>query len=183
MHSILRVVAVALIAGATLAAAGPIDDTHAQDLGLTRFTLPASGVALRVPLGVFEARPVDADAQGQLFVGRDGAAQLLLGAFRNVDDRTVAEHQRFVIRSNYANAEIDYAPVRRNWFVVSGTLDKRTFYQRVTFTCQGRLISSWAMIYPTSRKRFYDNIVERIHKSFRAGRGPQGSCRLASLGE
>ena len=183
MHSILRAVAVVLIVGGTVVAGRPPEDAKAQDLRPTRFTLPASGVSLDVPLGVFEAMPVDTDAQGQLFVGRDDGAQLLLGAFRNVDGRSVAEHQRFVIRSNYANAEIDYAPVRRSWFVVSGTLDKRTFYQRVTFTCGGRLISSWAMIYPTSRKRFYDNIVERIHKSFRVGRGPQGGCRLASLDE
>ena len=47
------------------------------------------------------------------------------------------------------------------------------FYERVTFTCGGRLINSWAMLYPAAERRLYDRIVEQVARSYRAG---EGSC-------
>jgi hypothetical protein len=41
--------------------------------------------------------------------------------------------------------------VRDTWFVLSGTRDGTIFYERVTFTCGGKLINSWAMLYPVRR--------------------------------
>lgn len=160
-----------------MAALGSVGGAHAQGLDLTTFKIEASGVSLRVPLAVFEALPAEGGVQGQLFLARDDEAQLLLGGFENDDGRSLAAHRRLLLEKNYADATIDYAPMRKRWFVLSGTMDSRTFYQRVAFTCGGRLINSWAMIYPTSRKRFYDRLVERMHRSFKPGRGPNGNCQ------
>ena len=42
------------------------------------------------------------------------------------------------MQENYAGADIDYAPVRGKWFVLSGTMGEREFYERVSFTCDGQ---------------------------------------------
>jgi len=178
MPTILRAVLAMLVAAASI---GLVRQATAQDLRWTSVAIPASGVSLRVPLSIFEAMPVGNGAEGQLFLAKGGEAQLLLGGFRNDDGRSLAKHRRVLLTKNYAGASIDYAPKRKRWFVISGTMDERTFYQRVAFSCSGRLINSWAMIYPTRRKRFYDRLVERMHGSFKSGCGPEGDCRLPAL--
>jgi hypothetical protein len=63
--------------------------------------------------------------------------------------------------------------------VLSGTLGDREFYERVSFTCGGQLINSWAMVYPLSPKaenRFYDHVVEAIAHTYSPGAGRSGNC-------
>ena len=163
---------IALDAGEAIA--GP------QDMRWSKFKLQANGVGLSVPMGVFVAPPPDDNAEGLLFVSHDGKAQLLLGAFENDDGRSIAAHRSSVVSGRYADANIDYAPIGRTWFVVSGTQADRTFYHRVSYSCAGRQINSWAMFYPTAKKRFYDRIVEQMHKSFEPGRGATGDCTFPS---
>jgi hypothetical protein len=43
------------------------------------------------------------------------------------------------------------------------------FYEKVMFSCGGRIISSFALIYPISSKAMFDPIVEGIEKTFRPG--------------
>lgn len=173
---VLSKVAGMVVPAALLLSVVGLSNVSASDFAWKRIEVPANGVSLKVPLGVFEPVDNDADA-GRLFASADRKAQLLVGAFANVDNRSIAEHQRFVIDTKYATANLDYAPRRRNWFVISGTMDTRTFYHRVTFTCRRRQINSWAMIYPTAQKGFYDALVERMHRSFRPSHGPRGDCR------
>ena len=78
-------------------------------------------------------------------------------------------YRAFVLQQSYPGADIDYAPVRDTWFVLSGTRDGMMFYERVTFTCGGRLINSWAMLYPAAERQLYDRIVEHVARSYRAG--------------
>ena len=58
-----------------------------------------------------------------------------------------------------------------SWFVLSGTRDGTMFYERVTFTCGGRRINSWAMLYPVAERRLYDRIVEQVARSYPHRRG------------
>ena len=57
----------------------------------------------------------------------------------------------------------------KTWFVLSGEGDGKVFYEKVVFTCSGRLINSFAMIYPMERRATFDPIVERIENTFRGG--------------
>jgi len=50
------------------------------------------------------------------------------------------------------------------------------FYQRVSFTCGGRLINSWAMLYPAAERKMYDRVVEAVARSFMPGAGKTGTC-------
>jgi hypothetical protein len=173
--------AAAFIAALTAAlglALAPLSAT-AQSGDWPVYEHPTLGFSLRYPADVFVAQPDNAMVDGRLFVSRDGRAKLAVGAFANGDGMSLKAYRSFVIRETYAKATFDYAPVRKTWFVLSGTRGNETFYQRVAFVCGGRTINSWAMIYPTEEKDLYDRIVERVHKTYMPSAGPGGACEMS----
>lgn len=134
------------------------------------------GFLIAYPAAVFEQRTEPNTDEGQVLVSRDGKAQLLVGAFANEDATTLEAYRDYLLGENYAGAHIDYAPIKGKWFVLSGTLGDREFYERVSFTCGGRLINSWAMIYPRDERRFYNRVVEAVARSYTPGAGRSGEC-------
>jgi hypothetical protein len=126
------------------------------------------GFTLSYPTAHFTPQEPLAE-EGRVWVSRDGNARLLAGGLANEEGLNLRQYREFVLQKSYAGAEVDYAPMRDNWFVLSGTRDGIMFYERVTFTCGGRTINSWAMIYPATDRRTYDRIVEQVSRSYRAG--------------
>jgi hypothetical protein len=127
------------------------------------------GFELRMPAEVFIDHRPTAAGDGDLFMTPDGRAKLLVGAFENLDDHSPASYQRFAASQSYRGLQVDYAPVGRTWAVLSGTLGPRMVYEKIMFSCGGRVINSFAMVYPVSERRFFDPIVEGIEDSFRPG--------------
>lgn len=126
------------------------------------------GFTLTYPTTRFKPQePLSED--GRVWVSHDGNAKLLAGALPNPEGMNLQDYREFIKKQSYPDANIDYAPVRDTWFVLSGTRDGTIFYERVTFTCGGRLINSWAMLYPAQERKVYDRIVERVARSYRAG--------------
>jgi hypothetical protein len=117
--------------------------------------------------------------EGRVWVSHDGNARLMAGALPNGDRMSLKDYRDYVLNKSYAGAELDYSPMRDTWFVLSGTRDGAVFYERVTFTCGGRLINSWAMVYPAEEKQVYDRLVEQVARSYRTGKS---NC-AAVLGE
>lgn len=126
------------------------------------------GFSLSYPAARFLALPA-ATEDGRTFVSQDGNARLLAGALPNIDGKSLRAYRDFVLSESYPGAVVDYAPVRDTWFVVSGTRNGSIFYQRVTFACGGRVIKSWAMLYPEAERAVYDRIVEQVARTFKAG--------------
>ena len=60
--------------------------------------------------------------------------------------------------------------------VVSGTRGDMHFYERVSFTCGGKLINSWALLYPVSERHIYDRVVEAVARTYQPGSGRTGEC-------
>ncbi len=60
--------------------------------------------------------------------------------------------------------------------MLSGERNDETFYERVSFTCGGKLINSWAMLYPTSERKTYDRVVEAVARTYTPGAGRTGFC-------
>ena len=146
----------------------------AQDqAGTATYRNERHGFSLSYPAGTFDAQPPPASDQGRAFLSRDGNARLLAGALANPDGVNLRDYRALVLQRSYEGAAIDYAPVGSTWFVLSGTRDGLMFYERVTFTCGGRLINSWAMLYPAAERRVYDRIVEQVARSYRPG---ESSC-------
>ena len=141
--------------------------------GFATYRNERHGFSLSYPAGTFAALPPPANDQGRVFVSRDGNARLLAGALSNADGVNLRDYRMLVLKQSYGGADIDYAPVGATWFVLSGTRDGVMFYERVIFTCGGRLINSWAMLYPAAERRVYDRIVEQVARSYRAG---EASC-------
>jgi hypothetical protein len=131
------------------------------------------GFSLSYPAATFAALSPTPNTEGRVFVSRDGNARLLAGALPNSDGMALRDYRTLLLQQSYPGALIDYAPMRENWFVLSGTRDGTMFYERVTFTCGGKLINSWAMLYPAAERRLYDRIVEHVARSYRAG---EASC-------
>lgn len=134
------------------------------------------GFAIAYPTSVFEQLSKPNSEDGRVFVSKDGKAKLLVGAFENEQANTLEEYRQFLLSEHYADAAIDYAPMKGRWFVLSGTQGGETFYQRVTFTCGGKLINSWAMIYPAAERAKYDRVLEAVAPTFTPGAGRTGSC-------
>jgi hypothetical protein len=146
----------------------------AQGLGeLATYRNERHGFSLTYPAGTFAAQPAPND-DGLVFLSRDGNARILAGALSNDGGMNLRDYRALVLQQSYPGAAIDYAPMRDTWFVVSGIRDGVMFYERVTFTCGGRLINSWAMLYPAAERRIYDRIVEHVARSYRPGAGSCG---------
>lgn len=133
------------------------------------------GFMIAYPGNVFELKASQSE-EGQVLVSHDGAARLLVGAFDNDGHATLAEYREQILSENYKGANLDFAPVKGTWFIVSGTQGTMHFYERVSFTCGGRLINSWALLYPVAERPFYDRVVEAIARSYTPGAGRTGSC-------
>ena len=139
---------------------------------------PRHGFQIAYPGNVFSATGGKVTEDGQVFVSRDGDAKLIVGAFDNEYQATLEEYRAQLLSENYAGANIDYAPAKGNWFIVSGTRGVMHFYERVSFTCDDRLINSWALLYPASRRDFYDRAVEAIARTYTPGAGQTGQCDM-----
>jgi hypothetical protein len=149
------------------AVAQPRESAAAHDW--TAFRNDRFGFSLRYPADVFEPERASEAGDGQVFVSRDGDARLLVGVLPNVDRLSPGAYQDRIARQSYADYAVTYRRVSGNWFALSGEGNGKTFYEKVIFSCNGRLINSFAMIYPSDRASLFDRIVEGIEKSFRSG--------------
>jgi len=139
-------------------------------LGWTAYRNERYGFSLQYPADIFAIERTSEAGDGAVFVTADGQARLLVGALPNEERRSVASYQEFVRRNSYPGFAVDYRPLGTNWFVLSGDGNGQTFYEEVMFSCDGRLINSFALIYPTADKRRFDAIVEGIQATFRPAR-------------
>lgn len=134
------------------------------------------GFAIAYPTAVFEQKTAPNSEDGRVLVSKDGKAKLLVGAFDNAEQNSLADYRQFLLDEQYPGADVDYAPVRQRWFVLSGTRNGEIFYQRVSFTCGGKLINSWAMLYPEAERKLYDRVVEAVARTYSPGAGRTGAC-------
>jgi len=147
------------------------------DGGWTTYRNARHGYMIAYPTNAFAEPPENETEDGRVVVSKSGSARLLVGAFDNSEMTSLADYRAYVLERNYAGATIDYAPVRNTWFVLSGTRDGTMFYERVSFTCGGRLINSWALLYPAAERKTWDRIVERVARTYTTGSGRDGDCQ------
>jgi hypothetical protein len=134
------------------------------------------GFLIAYPVRVFQQEADPITDEGRVLSSVDGKARLLVGAFANDGETSLEAYREFLLNDQYAGADIEYAPLRDKWFVLSGTLGEQEFYERVSFTCGGRLINSWVMIYPKAQSGLYDRVVEAIARTYSPGAGRSGNC-------
>ena len=128
------------------------------------------GFSLRYPAHIFAVERTAEAGDGQVFGAHDSDARLLVGALPNASNYTPGTYQEFIARESYGAFEIGYRRLGGSWLVLSGEGNGKTFYEKVMFSCGGRIINSFAMIYPTEQRHIFDPIVEGIEDTFRPGR-------------
>ena len=104
-----------------------------------------------------------------MLVAHDSDARLLVGVISNDASYTAATYQAFIAQQSYGAYEISYRRLGSNWFVLSGEGNGKTFYEKVMFSCGGRFINSFAMVYPTAERNIFVPIIEHIEDTFRPG--------------
>jgi hypothetical protein len=134
------------------------------------------GFTIAYPIDVFEQKAEPTTDEGRVLVSKDGKAKLLIGAFENSENSSLGQYRDFLLQGQWAGAAIDYDVLRSKWFVLSGTRNGQIFYERVSFTCGGKLINSWAMVYPEVERRTYDRVLEAIARTYLPGAGKEGNC-------
>ena len=134
------------------------------------------GFMIAYPGNVFTPDVARSREGGHVLVSHDGRAKLLVATFENESNASLEEYRQQLIIENYPDAELDFTPVRKKWFVLSGTQGETHFYYRVSFTCGGRYINSWALSYPLAERKFYDSVVEAVARTYSPGAGRTGEC-------
>lgn len=166
----------ACAAMATLAGMSTVDAAKVRLADWRTVQSDQYGFMIAYPGNVFETDQERSRDGGHVLVSRDGRATLLVATFENEDNASLEDYRQQLMIENYPDAELDFTPVRKTWFVLSGTQGDQHFYYRVSFTCGGRLINSWALIYPLAERRFYDNVVEAVAPTYTPGAGRTGEC-------
>ena len=146
-----------------------IGQAHAQESEWLEHRNAKYGFHLMYPGKIFKLERESEAGDGQVFVSEDADARLLVGALVNESGFTLGAYQDHVARESYGKYKVTYRPLGKSWFALSGEGDGKIFYEKVIFSCSGRLISSFAMIYPKERRDVFDPVVERIENSFHAG--------------
>ncbi len=98
--------------------------------------------------------------------------------FENDSQSTLDDYRQQLLAENYTGAKIDYAPVKDKWFVLSGTRGDTHFYERVSFTCGGKLINSWALLLSGQRAEHLRSRGRSHRADIYAGCGPHRRMRL-----
>jgi hypothetical protein len=168
---------IALIAGSITLMVLPANAAGSvQFADWTTVTSPAYGFAISYPASLFTTEGGKISQDGQVLVSRDGKAKLVIGAFSNEDGLTMQDYRAQILEQNYPTATLDFAPVRANYFVVSGTMGNQHFYERVSFTCGGKLINSWALLYTVDTREIYDRAIDAMSRTYAPGHGT-GGCQ------
>jgi len=135
------------------------------------------GFSLQYPANMFVVERTAEAGDGQVFVSQIGNARLLVGAFVNERGYSPASYQAYIARESYGGYTIGYQRLGRSWFVLSGEGRGKVFYEKVVFSCAGRLINSFSLLYPVADRDTFDPIIQRIEDTFRSG----NDCARAGL--
>jgi hypothetical protein len=107
------------------------------------------------------------DRAGRSFTTVDGRASLQIAAVPNLDKVSVTQLRNMAVAASYKGAKLDYNRVAENWYVVSGTQGVSTFYERVQFSCNGRRLHIWSVIYPSAEGKDFEPMIDEMARRFR----------------
>ena len=134
------------------------------------------GFAIDYPADVFAVDDRTLGDFWRLFVSHDGRARLLVTAGFNSKNLSTASYRQAVLDETYQGASVEYAPLRKTWFVLAGSRGEEGFYERATFACDGRIIHRWRLTYPAGERDIYSKIIDRIHLGYKHVRGLGPHC-------
>jgi hypothetical protein len=127
------------------------------------------GFSIEYPADVFEQeRATEAD-DGQSFVSRGGDARLLVGTISNAERFGPEAYRDHLAKEFYTGFVTTYRSLGPRSFALLGESKDKSFYERVMLSCDGKLISSFAILYPSDQGILFFPLLEVIEKSFQPG--------------
>lgn len=130
---------------------------------------PEFGFRFSYPKNIFQAEKFEPPSF-HYFASASHEAKFVVGAWENSDGQTPEELKRWMLANGKAYDDITYEPRGRSWFVVSGYRGERIFYQKVVFSCRGRVANLMGISYAVADRRTFDPVVERMEDDFKPGR-------------
>jgi hypothetical protein len=161
----------------------PIARGAGQQLAWATYYNDRFGFALDYPAEEFTADDRALGEFWRLFISRDGQARLLVTAGFNAKSVTAASYRQSLMNEVYGGATLEYAPLRKTWFVLAGSRGEEMFYERATFACDGSIIHGWRLTYPSRARAHYSRIIERMHQGYRHVRGAGRHCDDRDIGK
>jgi len=128
---------------------------------------PQFGFSYSFPDALFASVEGDGKPGFHFFASNPTDAKFLVGAWDNQDDATPEHFKRWMIANAGGYEEITYQPRGRSWFVLSGYRGEQIYYEKVMFSCGGRVVNILAIAYPTSERGQFDPVVERMEDTFK----------------
>lgn len=129
------------------------------------------GYSLFYPSALFQDEAPPENGGGQSFVSQDGRAKIVVYGTFNTENFTPREYRKVILEEFGGYDQMDYSPTSRTWFVLSGFRGDNIYYQKVMFSCAGKVINVLSITFPTEEKSFYEGMIETIEDRFRPGRG------------
>jgi hypothetical protein len=129
------------------------------------------GYSLYYPSKIFLPGELPDNGGGQTFTTEDDSAKIVVFATLNSEKFSPAEYRKTILEEFGGYDRMDYSPTGQTWFVLSGFRGENIYYQKVMFSCGGRVINALSITFPTVDKPFYEPLIEAMEDRFRPGRG------------
>lgn len=137
----------------------------------TTYQNPRFGYSLYYPTVLFEAGEPAENGSGSTFTSRDGRAKIVVFGALNSENFSPVEYRRILLEEFGGYDRMDYSPKGQSWFVLSGFRGDNIYYQKVMFSCAGKVINVFSMTFPTAEKLFYEPLIETMEDNFKTGSG------------
>ena len=121
---------------------------------------------------------ISTDGRGIEFTSDDGLVKLKVLADYNDQNVSLGEYRAAIVREFTESNQLEYEPMGRSWFVLSGVRGESIYYQKVLFACGGRIINAFALTYPAQLRREFDAIVTMIEKNFHPTAGTACAVKI-----
>ena len=160
-----------------LASSATLPHVRARGSGWVAYHNQELKFSLKYPADVFAHDIGSSTENVRTFVSSDGAAVLNIFTAGNITGASVARYRRTRMEEHYAGAAFENSPLRKYWFVLSGTQGDRVFYERVAFSCDGDVIHGWQMLFPVSQRTVYDLVADEVDRTYKQRTKPGAQCR------
>jgi hypothetical protein len=117
------------------------------------------GFSIAYPANLLVPQGESDNGDGQKFLSRDGSASLIAFGSMRLDTSLRDEFQ-----SAQENRTVTYKVLKRDMFVVSGTIGGKIFYQKTLL--RGDVFKTFIIEYAEDDRAVFDAITARVARSF-----------------
>jgi hypothetical protein len=145
--------AILLATGATAIAAAPKYAPAAEERWVT-YQNERFGYRLFYPSAVFVSGELPENGGGQSFYTPDGRAKIVVYGTFNTENFSARPYREIIPTEFGGYDQMDYSPTAQSWFVLSGFRGDSIYYQKVMFSCGGKVINALSITFPTAEKPY-----------------------------